>query len=67
MWDAPEVTRYEEPFGVTPSEMTVDILHDDIIKYTNFHFYITICSEIKSFHRPLPSPILRLKDEDLKT
>ena len=40
--DAPEVTGCEEPFEVTPSKMTVNILQDDVIEYTNFHFYITV-------------------------
>ena len=66
-WDAPDVTGYEEPFQVTPSELTVNILQDDAIEYTNFHFYITICSKIKSFQRPLPFPILPLKNGGLKT
>ena len=67
MWDAPEVTGYREPFGVTPSKMTVNVLQDDVIKYTNFYFCITIYSVINSFQRPLPSRILRVKGEALKT
>ena len=38
MWDAPEVTGYEEPLLVTPSKMTVNVLQDDVIERANFHF-----------------------------
>ena len=65
MKDAPEVTGYGEPFDVTPSKMVVNVLQDDDIKYANFHFSITICSEISSF-QPLPSRILHLIDGALK-
>ena len=67
MWDAPEVTGYKEPFGVTMLKMTVNILQDDVIKCANFHFSITLCSDINSFQRPSPSLILRLKGGALRT
>ena len=66
MWDAPEVTRYGEAFGVTLSKMTVNVLQDDIIKYSKFCFCITICFVINSFQRPLFSHILSLKGGALK-
>ena len=68
-WDASEVTGYEEPFEVTSSKMTVNVLQDNAIEYAHFIFCFcfTICSEINSFQRPLQSPILRLKDGGLKT
>ena len=37
-WDAPEVTGYAEPFGGTLLKMTVNVLQDDVIRYTNFIF-----------------------------
>ena len=52
--DAPEVTGHGEPFDLIPSKMTVNVLRDDVIKYTNFHFSITICSEISSFQNHYP-------------
>ena len=64
---APEVTGYGEPFGVTSSKMTANILQDDVMKYANVHFSITVCSEINSFQKPLLSRILRLAGGAPKT
>ena len=40
---------------------------DDVTKYANSHFCITVCSEISSFKSALPSRILCLKGGALKT
>ena len=37
--DAPEVTRYREPFEVTPSKMVVKVLQDNVIKYAELSFF----------------------------
>ena len=66
-WDAPEVAGYGKTLGVIPSKLTVNVLKDDVMKYGNFQVCITVCSEINSFERLLPSLILRLIGGALKT
>ena len=67
-WDAPDVTGCGKPFEGTPSRMMTKTLQNNSIKYTHFHFCISICSDtIWRFVRQPPSYIMRVKDGDLKT
>ena len=48
-WDAPEVSGYGEAFGVSPSKMTVNVPQDNVMKYADLHFGITLCYEINRY------------------